>query len=65
MSSHVKAGGSSRIEEDPVEAANHYFGYLDEHQLRVQGGGSGTNHDTTLTLAPALAPPPRSAMMMS
>ena len=46
MSSHAEAGGSGRLEEDPVEAANHYFNYLNEHQLRVQGGGNGTNPDS-------------------
>ena len=38
-------GGSARL-EDPIEAANHYFDYLDEHQMRLHGGGSGTNPDT-------------------
>jgi hypothetical protein len=47
MSSHDEAGGSARLdEEDPIEAANHYFDYLDEHQMGVHGGGSGTNPDT-------------------
>lgn len=45
MSSHKGAGGSGRPEEDPVDAANHYFEYVDEHQFWVQGG-SGTNPDT-------------------
>ena len=39
------AGGSARL-EDPIEAANHYFDYLDEHQMGLHGGGSGTNPDT-------------------
>ena len=39
------AGGSARL-EDPIEAANHYFDYLDEHQMGLHGGGSGTNHAT-------------------
>ena len=38
-------GGSARL-EDPIEAANHYFDYLDEHQMELHGGGSGTNPDT-------------------
>ena len=38
-------GGSARL-EDPIEAANHYFDYLDEHQMGLHGGGSGTNPDT-------------------
>jgi hypothetical protein len=46
MSSHDKAGGSARLKEDPIEAANHYFDYLDKHQMGVHGGGSGTNPDT-------------------
>jgi hypothetical protein len=46
MSSHAEAGGSARLEEDPIKAANHYFDYLDEHQTGVHGGGSGTNPDT-------------------
>jgi hypothetical protein len=46
MSSHDEAEGSARLEEDPIEAANHYFDYLDEHQMGVHGGGSGTNPDT-------------------
>ena len=46
MSSHDEAGGSARLEEDPIKAANHYFDYLDEHQMRVHGGSSGTNPDT-------------------
>ena len=45
MSSHEEAGGSGHPEQDPVEAANHYFEYLDKHRLRVQGG-TGTNPDT-------------------
>ena len=36
------AGGSPRL-EDPIEAANHYFDYLDEHQMGLHGGGSGTD----------------------
>ena len=39
------AGGSARL-EDHIEAANHYFDYLDEHQMGLHGGGSGTNPDT-------------------
>ena len=39
------AGGSARL-EDPIEAANHYFDYLDEHQMGLHGGGCGTNPDT-------------------
>ena len=41
MSSHDEVGGSARLdeaggsarldEEDPIEAANQYFDYLDEH----------------------------------
>ena len=38
-------GGSARL-EDPIEAANHYFDYLDEDQTGLHGGGSGTNPDT-------------------
>ena len=38
-------GGSARL-EDPIEAANHYFDYLDQHQMGLHGGGSGTNPDT-------------------
>ena len=36
------AGGSARL-EDPIEAANHYLDYLDEHQMGLHGGGSGTD----------------------
>ena len=39
------AGGSARL-EDPIEAANHYFDYLDQHKMGLHGGGSGTNADT-------------------
>ena len=46
MSSHAEVGGSARLEEDPIEAENHRFDYLDEHQTGVHGGGSGTNPDT-------------------
>ena len=42
------AGGSARL-EDPIEAANHYFNYLDEHQMGLHGGGSGTNPADTDT----------------
>ena len=38
-------GGFARL-ADPIEAANHYFDYLDEHQMGLHGGGSGTNPDT-------------------
>ena len=51
MSSHAEVGGSGRLEEDPVQAANHYFDYLDERQLRVQGG-IGTNPDTDTSTDP-------------
>ena len=37
--------GSARL-ADPIEAANHYFDYLDEHQMGLQGVGSGTNPAT-------------------
>ena len=46
MSSQAEAGGSAHLEEDPIRAANHYFDYLDEHQMGVHGGYSGTNPDT-------------------
>ena len=46
MSTDTKvAGGFARLEA-PIEAANHYFDYLDEHQMGLHGGGSGTNPDT-------------------
>ena len=38
-------GGFARL-ADPIEAANHYFDYLDEHQMGLHGGGSGPNPDT-------------------
>ena len=45
MSTGAKVvGGSARL-ADPIEAANHYFDYLDEHQMGLHGGGSGTNPD--------------------
>src|SRR4051812_41302982 len=47
MSDHAEARGSGgRIEEDPVEAANNYFSYLDEHLLGVQGDSGNNNPDT-------------------
>ena len=46
MSTHAEAGGSARLKEDPIKAANHFFDYLDEHQIGFHGGGSGTNTDT-------------------
>ena len=45
MSTDAEVGGSARL-ADPIEAANHYFDYLDEHQMGLHGGGSGTNPDT-------------------
>ena len=40
-------GGSARL-VDPIEATNHYFDYLDEHQKGLHGGGSGPNPDTDI-----------------
>ena len=58
MSTDAEVVGSSARLEDTIEAANHYFDYLDEHQMGLHGGGSGTNPAPTPTLALAPTPPP-------
>ena len=46
MSTDAEAGGSACLAVDPIEAANHYFDYLDEHRMGLHGGGSCTDADT-------------------
>ena len=45
MSTNSEVVGGSACLADPIPAANHYFDYLDEHQMGLHGGGSGTNPD--------------------
>ena len=45
-------GGFARL-EDPIEATNHYFDYLDEHKMGLHGGGGGTNPDTDIDADPS------------
>ena len=46
MSTDAEVAGGSAHLEDPIGAANHYFDYLDEHQMGLHGGGGGTDADT-------------------
>ena len=46
MSTRAEAGDSARLTEDPIEAENQYFDYLDEHQMGLHGGSSGMNPNT-------------------
>ena len=46
MSTNAEVVGGSAPSADPMEAANHYFDYVDEHALGLHAGGSGPNPDT-------------------
>ena len=43
MPTDAKVMGGSAHLENPIEAPNHYFDYLDEHQMGLHGGSSGTD----------------------
>ena len=45
MSTDDEVVAGSARPADPMEVANHYLDYLDEHQMGLHGGGSGTNPD--------------------
>ena len=65
MSTDAEVVGGSVRHEDPIEAANHYFDYLDEHQMGLHGCGSGPNNDTDANTGTGTDTTPRPAMMLA